>query len=248
MRIRFILFAALALIAVVPLAYFAYFQQSKALEREIEEVAERYLLLARNIGHALQRYDRDLRAVFLFAAKHAISNPLPDNIDDVTKGLHIRHLCITRRDDPTVVHQAAINNSPCPTRVPAARFELLRSLAQAEKVNYSPALASPSGQPTIYLVALIDDFLAIGAIETTYFVELGNAIAFGKKGHAAIVDSSGHVLAHPSAAWRKQMRDISKVAPVKRMIEGQTGISQFSASDAGRDGYNRFHVAGGPVA
>ena len=56
MRIRLVLFAALALIAVIPIAIFAFLQQSKNLETEIEDVADRHLLLARNVGHALQRY------------------------------------------------------------------------------------------------------------------------------------------------------------------------------------------------
>jgi signal transduction histidine kinase len=94
-------------------------------------------------------------------------------------------------------------------------------------VNYSTVLAGPDGNPVLYMAVLIGDFLAVGAIKTTYFVELGQAISFGKKGHAAIVDHAGNVLAHPLPSWRRQMKNISKVAAVKRMLAGETGISRF---------------------
>ena len=227
MRIRLVLFAAMALVAIIPITIFAVLQVSKTLETELEEVVDWHLLLAKNVGHALQRYDRDLRAIFLHIAIETISGEEPNDIDQVVKGFHIRHICVTRRDDPAIVYTATIDSSPCPQQVQAERFAMFQALAQEGEVKYSPALPSPSGEPTIYMVAPIGDLLAIGAIETTYFVQLGMAISFGEKGHAAIVDQKGHVLAHPSPIWRQEIKDISKVAPVKRMLAGETGISQF---------------------
>ncbi|MEE8434009.1 MAG: GAF domain-containing protein, partial [bacterium] len=67
----------------------------------------------------------------------------------------------------------------------------------------------------------------IGAITTDYFVAVQQAITFGDQGHAAIVDRKGRVLAHPNPAWRRQMRDISAVEPVGRMMAGETGVTTF---------------------
>ena len=52
MRIRFILFAAFAFVAIIPVVFFGVWPSSNALDREIEEVSDRHLLLARNLGAA----------------------------------------------------------------------------------------------------------------------------------------------------------------------------------------------------
>ncbi|MFT5440925.1 MAG: signal transduction histidine kinase/CheY-like chemotaxis protein, partial [Alphaproteobacteria bacterium] len=75
---------------------------------------------------------------------------------------------------------------------------------------------------------------------------LGSAIAFGRKGHAAIVDHTGRVLAHPLQSWRAQMRDISMVPPVKRMLKGETGISKFYSPALKDDMIAGFTVVPGP--
>ena len=108
-------------------------------------------------------------------------------------------------------------------------------LAEEGRVNYSTVLAGPDGEPMLYLVELIDDYVAVGAIATTYFVEFGKAVAFGKGGHAAIVDHTGRLLAHPLPDWHRSMKDISAVPPVQRMLQGETGISQFYSPAAQAD-------------
>ena len=72
-----------------------------------------------------------------------------------------------------------------------------------------------------------NDLLAIGAINTRYFTKLGSAVAFGKKGHAAIVDQKGNVLAHPKASWVKNRKNIAKISAVKRMLAGEVGVETF---------------------
>jgi predicted signal transduction protein with EAL and GGDEF domain len=71
------------------------------------------------------------------------------------------------------------------------------------------------------------DNIAIGALATDYFVRLGKAISFGVKGHAAIVDHKGNVLAHPLDSWIAARKNIAKVSAVKRMLNGETGIETF---------------------
>jgi len=227
MRIRVILFVAFALVAVIPIAFFGVWPHSKALEKEIEEVSDRHLLLAQNLSHALQRYDRDVRSLFLLTAEHAIQGSSLLESTQVVRNFHFRHICIARIGNPKIVYQALAQQIPCPEQFPAERFKMFQELATAGKVNYSTVLVSPDGTPVIYMAVLIGNFMAVGAIKTTYFVELGKAISFGKKGHAAIVDHAGNVLAHPRPSWIRQTKNISKVAPVKRMLAGETGTSRF---------------------
>lgn len=52
-------------------------------------------------------------------------------------------------------------------------------------------------------------------------------INFGVLGHCAIVDSTGHVLAHPNKAWVQEIRDLSKVSIVQKMLAGESGTTEF---------------------
>ena len=81
--------------------------------------------------------------------------------------------------------------------------------------------------PVIYLVQRRGARLVVGAVYTTYFRELGSRISFGHKGHAAIVDQTGRVLAHPLESWENEARDISGVSAVQRMLRGESGVERF---------------------
>jgi len=83
------------------------------------------------------------------------------------------------------------------------------------------------GQPLIFFVERYGAHFAIGALETTHIVELAESIAFGERGHAAIVDADGRVIAHPLSSWRREMRDLSALAPVRQMKAGLQGVSEF---------------------
>ena len=52
-------------------------------------------------------------------------------------------------------------------------------------------------------------------------------INFGVKGHCAVVDNTGHVLAHPNPNWVKEIRDLSKVSVVQKMLSGHSGTTEF---------------------
>jgi hypothetical protein len=52
-------------------------------------------------------------------------------------------------------------------------------------------------------------------------------INFGVKGHCAVVDNIGQVLAHPNKQWVNDIRDISTVSIVQRMMLGESGTTEF---------------------
>ena len=83
-------------------------------------------------------------------------------------------------------------------------------------------------------------------MDTAYLRELGNIVAFGKGGHAAIVDAAGRVIAHPLDDWVEARKDISRIPPVARMIEGKTGIAQFYSPALEQDMIAGFTAVEGP--
>jgi diguanylate cyclase (GGDEF)-like protein len=64
-------------------------------------------------------------------------------------------------------------------------------------------------------------------VKTDEIVKVQKNIHFGKRGHSAIVDARGHVIAHPNPEWMKTMHDMSKLSIVKAMMAGKTGVMEF---------------------
>ena len=227
MRLRYILFAALSMVTIIPVIFFGVWPHSRALQNEFENVADRHLLLAQNLSAALERYDRDVKSSFRVLAVNLVHGKTIDGAGELLSNLTFRHLCIARPADGRIVGSLGDDRYPCPTAVPTGRLTLFKDLAQPGGVRFSGVMAGPDGRPTIYLVTKIEGFRAVGAVTTDYFVELGEDIAFGRGGHAAIVDHKGRVLAHPLAEWRETMRDMSDLEPVQRMLKQETGTATF---------------------
>ena len=227
MRLRYILFAALSMVTIIPVIFFGVWPHSQALQNEFENVADRHLLLAQNLSAALERYDRDVKSSFRVLAVNLVHGKTIDGAGELLSNLTFRHLCIASPDDGRIVGSLGDDRYPCPAAVPPARLALFKELAQAGGVRFSSVMAGPDGRPTMYLVSHVEGLLAVGAVTTDYFVELGKDIAFGRGGHAAIVDHTGRLLAHPLPEWREAMRDMSELEPVRRMLQQETGTATF---------------------
>jgi signal transduction histidine kinase/ActR/RegA family two-component response regulator len=241
----FLLFAFLT-VTMIPVAFLGIWPHSRALDLEVARVSDQHLLLAKNLGHALARYHRDLVSVFDLLVTNAIAHRSFVDADRLMENLSFRHICVAKAATGEVVESLGPARHPCPKTVPAKRFALFKSVAKTGRTTITAVNAGPGGVPTIFLLRLSKDRMAIGAINTDYFVQLGSAIAFGRRGHAAIVDHTGRVLAHPLKSWRAEMRDISMVAPVKRMLKGETGISKFYSPALKDDMIAGFTVVPGP--
>lgn len=227
MRLRTLLFLALCVIALVPVLAMAAWDFHRAHQREIKIVEDTHLLLARNVGAALERYARDVRSTFELAARMALAGESTTRIHDLLIDLDFVHLCLADANDGTILRSVVPTQFDCPPRVPPERFEIFRQSATAGATAFTSVLPRPGGRPTLYLLRTIGDVLAIGAVDTRYIVDRGREIAFGKLGHAAIVDHTGKLLAHPLDRWIAEMRDLSGLEPVKRMLAGLTGTVTF---------------------
>jgi len=213
--------------AIVPTVLFEAVPHSGAFEKEVADVSERHLLLARNIGLTLERYSVDLKAAFKSLVLNIISGNKLTNTREFLAGLNFRHICVATLKDGKVVDALNEEVVPCPDRIPNARFKYFLEVATPENVAFTPVLAGPKGQPLLYIVWIVGDKLAVGAVYTDYIVGLGKSISFGERGHAAIVDHTGKIIAHPQPKWRQEMKDISKVSAVKRMLNKESGVETF---------------------
>ncbi|CAN0604486.1 unnamed protein product, partial [Ectocarpus sp. 12 AP-2014] len=186
----------------------------------------RHLLLARNLASALERYHRDVSNTF----KLIVSTPdlwaVSDQIAETLADFELTHICIA---DTTgqLLHQIATPQAACPNILSAELLSKFKAQASGA-VMFSEVTKSLKGDNILQVFkALPDGRIAFGDLRTDYFVELGQAISFGKMGHAAIVDHVGNVLFHPLPAWTASRQNISGVSAVQRMMRGETGVETF---------------------
>lgn len=227
MRIRSFLILSFLIATLVPSAIFYFWSHRASVEREFAEVEDRHLLIARNLGFALERYQQDIAATFESASSALTGERSIADISHLLTQLNMRCVVIADAETGRVLRRIETPGVTEPDVLPAELLERLGRIAVPGKTVFSGVSGGPGGENVIYLVRPIDGFLAIGQIGTGYFRQLGDSIAFGNKGHAAIVDQYGRVLAHPLEDWVASRKDISKVSAVARMMNGETGIEQF---------------------
>ncbi|MDF1794169.1 MAG: ATP-binding protein [Thalassobaculaceae bacterium] len=227
MRLRNLLFLALSGVAILPVLALAGWVYVRAHDREIQIVDDTHLLLARNLGAALERYSRDVISAFELSAETALSGADVAQVAKLMRDLNFVHLCMVSVEDGGMIDSVVPSDYTCPGTIPEARFKIFMEAARTDRATFSGVMARPNGAPTLYVLRIYGDVLAIGAISTRYIVERGKAIAFGVKGHAAIVDHTGRVMAHPLPSWIAEMKLIAKVDPVARMLRRETGTTIF---------------------
>ena len=208
--------------------------QRTEYRQEINDTEEKHLLIARNVIDALSRYVKDVEAAFQFMAVNAEHGREIDALPTLLDSLHFRHFCIVDHLGNVEVSVSAPGNpefSQVPAAIMSALSHYIRPAAAGRaRPDFSAVIRDWDGHPTIFIVqSLAGNRVALGALRTDYLVHMQSKLTFGKGGHAAIVDRMGQVIAHPKTEWRESIKDISSVAPVARMMAGESGVMTFFA-------------------
>lgn len=244
MRLRHLLAAAFTVVATVPVIFLGAWVYKSSMETELAMVHEKHLLLAGNATAALERYAKDTEAAFELFVDLTDKGRSAAEVTDLAVQLGFRHFAV--RDaagrSRTLVAFQPDEAGPLPD-------ELWRDIGDppADSVVFSPVVTDARGNAVIYLLRRIDPArIAVAALDTAYIVKLQQAITFGRKGHAAIVDHRGNLIAHPNPQWTLEHRNIAKVEPVRRMMLGETGVAQFFSPAMKQDMISGFTTADGP--
>ena len=197
-----------------------------AWDREVRAVHEQHLQLANSLAAALSRYAEDAEAALQLAASNLVEHQPVGQLTTLLRRLHFKHVCLVN-DRGDVEQIMAARGKPQIERIPPALLAKLQASGPA-RISFSNVLPDRRGEPTLYLwYAMNPRRYALGALKTTYFSQLQSAISFGENGHAAMMDRSGRIIAHPIAQWQAEMKDVSQLEPSRRMIAGETGVSWF---------------------
>lgn len=115
----------------------------------------------------------------------------------------------------------------------------LRKLSPIDDNDFNTDLLSPifrstiSNQPVVLLKHYISGNAGeikgalLSEVSLKYITDMCSKISFGDKGHCAIVDQTGHVVAHPNKSWIKEIRDLSKISIIQTMLDGKSGTTEF---------------------
>jgi len=251
MKLRTLIFVALVAVSVLPVGILAFWQHKTANDNEFSVVENQHKVIARNLTIALERYATDLRSAFQLTAENLHHVHKVDGLEQHLSELYFKHVCSIDADGNIQRLQCALacpQNSRFPQSVLASiRDTLNEAAANPGRIYFSPITLNPAGHPAIYLLRKMEDGnIAIGEVAPDYFIELQQAVAFGEKGHAAIVDQTGRVIAHPRKTWMASIKDLSAVSIVQKMMNGENGVTRFYSPAVEADMVAGFNVVAGP--
>lgn len=212
-----------------PLLAYWYWSFSTALDNQYEEARERHLLVARNLGAALQRYHRDLVSTFDALADGYGAGQDIEAFKPLLNDLNFRHVCVFGNEGEQFEAAPFGSAKFCEDQVstPFLKRSLLVAGTSQRVAMTGVKLLKAGDGPSICLILAVDGKLVMGVLSTAYFRELSSKLSFGVEGHATIVDQTGRVLAHPLPEWVDAARDISSITAVRRMLAGEQGVDFF---------------------
>lgn len=232
LQLRTILFFAMLFVSILPVAVLSVWAQRSAMNREIDAVKEKHFLLAQNLTHSLSRYVKDVRLVFAMAAHNVDLAGPPAGIEETLRGLRVRSV---RELDRTgrLIHGICGFDCSRGDGFSAAVFRALskaraRARAAPERVILSNISRNAQGEPTVFLLmAKPGGRIVIGELATDHMISLQHLISFGGRGHAVIVDRVGRVIAYPYPSFVAEMKSLSVLSVVQKMMHGKSGIGIF---------------------
>jgi len=242
--LRVYMLIGLVLASWLPLGVFAYWAYSTVAEREVAAVREQHVTLARQLTLSLDRYARDVESTFRIVGQQMTIALAQDAEGPVLRqfgyaplrellwNVGFRRLCIIDRD-VTVVADRCLSSRDVTAVMPMASYAVTTELLDkaendASMVAWTGVAAGTDGMPALFLVQAIGhERYVLGELGTGYIIEAQNRIQFRKTGHAAVVDRSGRLLAHPKPEWVAERKDISVLKPIKAMMAGESGTIEF---------------------
>ena len=229
--LRTTLLISFTLISAIPVFFLAGWIQQTALKNEYDAVHEKHLIIAKNLTGSISRYILDLKSGFRIAGISAEEGRRPAEVYRFLSELDVTQAWILNGSTAELYMDFRANGKfvSLPLSV-NEYFKKNRAAIDANEsgVYISGVMPGTNDKPVVAAIRKLDNgSYLVGIISTDYIIAVQQAILFGKKGHAAIVDQHGKVLAHPLPDWVAAMKDVSLIPPVMKMMSGETGVTVF---------------------
>lgn len=229
------------LVALLPISILGFHVYQSAWENSWREIREKHQLIAQNLAVPLGTYVEDHR-VMLSVVAETIN--LLDQHDQTTirniiqrtlqKSHGFKSLLLLDMQGHIIAY--ADPGMPFSDAELAifAKEKCYLKVRNSKKWAVSKIKHHPvTGKPTLFMG--VPHFnqqqemigVLLGELRIDLIESIRAQVKFGKKGHSAIIDHSGHVIAHPNPAWMAEIRDLSDWPIVKAMMAGKTGVTSF---------------------
>ena len=225
--IRTALLAMLLTVCTLPMLAYWYWTYSKTLDDEYEKASARQLLIARNLKAELTNYHQTIVSTFAAFSESFIDGGDPKLFAPLLERLNVRVVCLYDLETGRA-ERSALGKVSCEAATPSNRLERygLMTDGDAGVLVTGVELAAGLG-PHFCLLYRRGNKIVVGWASTETFISLAKRSAFTELGHAVIVDQTGRVLSHPDAEWRADARDLTSIAPVRRLLAGEEGAMVF---------------------
>ena len=226
LRLRTLLFVCFGGVVLIPVLILVLWISDWAIKKEYDDVEGKHLLVAKNLTSALSRYAIDVKEAFVLAQRQITNGeaqPVPE-LAQLFRSLHFAR--IYSQNAQGVVHIYYQQPTQTSMVTHGDTLQLANIELTASEVAFLPVKLL-NGRPVLPLVSADEQQWIIAELDTAYITQLQKQISFGRKGHAAIVDQQGNLLAHPKPDWVAEAKNLSQLDPVKRMMNLEQGVSFF---------------------
>ena len=233
------------LIALVPVGFLVYMLYQEAWNNAWREINEKHRLLAENLASPISIYINDHRNLLALLADDLdrYENVLDASMADEISGKlnnALNHMdglrslsLIAPTGDIFAVAQRQNHAGTVKSNVFSDEKCFLKSRDTGSWALSGIKRSPITGDPTIVLShpirqkADLANAVLLAELRIDLIEQLRRNIHFGDEGHSAIVDNTGHVIAHPNPEWMKEIKDLSNLPIVKLMMDGKTGVTEF---------------------
>jgi predicted amidohydrolase len=243
--VYFLFSLLLGVLALLPVLLAGYFLHQTAWDNAWREVHEKHRLLAINLASPIQIYV-DNQVTILGSLANELNIDLyngadSDEIDHTILAMFQRmrgfnSLGYINAQGQVVSHhhrqklpvpdETVFQNEPCFIQARDNGTWYISKL-KPSPLNGDPAIII--SYPVVTAYGKVKG-VVLGELRLETIEELRKKIRFGNKGHSAIVDATGKVIAHPNPRWMEEMKDLSHWKIVQAMMAGKTGVTEFYSS------------------
>lgn len=239
-----LILVAMIVVSLVPVGLLTLYLYHSAWENSWREIHEKHQLLAENLAHPISIYVRDHSDVLTLIGQTiqagdkstpAIRKILNSVMSSVRGFKSLNYIDVGGKSMVFSAPGRISRQKAATVRNIFTKDSTFRLVSQTRRLLVSGIKSSPyTQQPVIFMLLPIKSngtgklqAILIAELSVDFIEQIRRGIKFGERGHSAIVDQNGKVIAHPNPDWMKQMRDLSGLNVVQLMMSGKTGVTEF---------------------
>jgi len=216
--LKILIFMLVGIVAVTSTVLVQWQNYRTALANELQRVEQKHLLVAQNLSFALDRYLTDLSSLSEHLWEMDGSMPAGGLINDFN--------IIALGHESSGKFQLMSSDTQLTKDLESS--ESFRAFLDNAGENISiSGLVNIGERQTFALAQRKGNVIHFTLLPLNYIRSIQDSIKFGDRGHSAIVDQYGNVLAHPNKTLEAKGASLLKVSIVQKMVEGGSGVSFF---------------------